>query len=239
MGRHFEVRAKAMEASAKKKSAINMRASKEIYMAAKSGTPDLNSNLALRAVVEKHKSLGVPKEVIERAIKKAQGGETTDYIPGRYEFFGPGNSYIVVDSLTDNVNRAISEIRSAITKKGGHMGTVVFNFTEYGCLVFKTTRAVGEVEELLIMGDVDLQEISALEEQNIECYVNPNDLAKARDLIKEQLGVTEFELDQIMLVPNETMQISDSEDLEKFKQLMDVLDELEDVQAVYHNVEID
>ena len=139
MGRHFEVRAKAMEATAKKKSAIYMRASKEIYIAAKQGTPDPDSNLALRSAIDKYKSQGVPKDVIERAIKKAAGGEQEAYIAGRYEFFGPGGSLLIVDSLTDNPNRALVEIKTAIVRKGGHMANVLYNFEEKGLKIELST----------------------------------------------------------------------------------------------------
>lgn len=239
MGRHFEVRAKAMQATAKKKSAINMRGSKEVYMAAKAGSPDPNSNLALRSVIEKHKSLGVPNDVIERAIKKAAGGSAEIYIPGRYEAYGPGNCYLIVDTLATNVTRAFAEVRSTITKRGGHMGSVIYNFDEYGNLVFKTSASKDEVEELLILSDVDLKEIIDLGDGIIQCLVDPTDFAKARDIIKETYSVPEFELNQIMLIPQSTMTIDDPEDKEKFIQLLDLLDDLEDVQEVYHNVELD
>jgi transcriptional/translational regulatory protein YebC/TACO1 len=116
MGRHFEVRAAAMAATAKAKSAIYMRASKEIYAAAKSGIPDPDSNLALRAAIDKYRKT-TPKDVIERAIEKAKGGDAVSYIQGRYEFFGPGGSFIIVDTLTDNVNRAfVSSVPSSPAK---------------------------------------------------------------------------------------------------------------------------
>ena len=124
MGRHFEVRAAAMAASAKAKSAIYMRASKEIYAAAKSGEPDPNSNLALRSAIEKYRKL-CPRDVIDRAIEKAKGGDTVAYIPGRYEFMGPGGSNIIVDTLTDNVNRALVTVRTIVTRKGGKMASSI------------------------------------------------------------------------------------------------------------------
>ena len=238
MGRHFEVRAKAMAGTAAKKSALNMRASKEVYMAAKSGIPDPNSNLTLRASIAKWRAQGAPREVIDRAIKKAAGGEMTTYIAGRYEAFGPGNTYIVVDALTDNVNRAISEIRAAITKKGGHMGSVIYNFTEFGNIVFKTAAKISDIEENLILGDVDLQEIIDLGNGMVQVLVNPSDLGKARDLIQETYSIEEFELQQIQLIPNETTTIDDPEELGKFTALLDVLDELEDVQEVFHNCDL-
>ena len=137
MGRHFEVRAASMAATAKKKSAIYMRASKEIYMAAKSGTPDPNSNLALRSAIEKYRK-SCPKDVIERAIKKAAGGEQETYIAGRYEAYGPGNCYVIVDTLTDNVNRTVGFVRAAFNKvnkkispknKKNKKCKIFFNFT--------------------------------------------------------------------------------------------------------------
>ena len=130
MGRAHEVRAKAMAATAAKRSALFMRASKEIYMAAKSGEPDPAMNLALRSAIEKWRGQNVTKDVIDRAIQKAKGGSAEAYTAGRYEAFGPGGSLFIVDTLTDNTNRALTEVRTAITKKGGHLGSVIFNFSE-------------------------------------------------------------------------------------------------------------
>ena len=138
MGRHFEVRAAAMAKTGAMKSALYARASREIYMAAKSGIPDPANNLALRSAIDKFKGQSVPRDVIDRAIKKAQGGDVETYESGRYEAFGPGNSLLIIDTLTDNVNRAFVEIRTLVTKKGGHMGTVAYNFTEAGVLVLST-----------------------------------------------------------------------------------------------------
>ena len=136
MGRHFEVRAAAMAATAKAKSAAYMRASKEIYAAAKSGDPNPESNLALRSAIAKYRR-DVPKDVIERAIERAKGGDATAYIEGRYEFMGPGGSNIIVDTLTDNVNRALVTVRTIVTRKGGKMASVAYNFELLGVLNFK------------------------------------------------------------------------------------------------------
>lgn len=234
MGRHFEVRAASMAATAAKKSAIYMRASKEIYVAAKSGSTDPDSNLALRSAIEKYRKL-CPKDVIDRAIKKAAGGDATNYIAGRYEFYGPGNSYIIVDTLTDNVNRAITDVRSAVTKKGGKMGTVAYNFEELGLLVFKGDNH-DEIEEALILGDVDVRSVDC-EDGICEVSVAPTAFAQAKEVLKD-LGISDYDLAEITMVPNEKITITDSEEKEKFTQLMDVLDEIQDVQNVYHNVEL-
>ena len=233
MGRAYQVRASSMAATAAKRSALFMRASREIYMAAKSGS-DPDSNLSLRAAIDKYRALNVTRDVIERAIKKAAGGEVEAYNAGRYEAFGPGGCYLVVDTLTDNINRAISEVRSSITKRNGKMGSVLFNFTEYGQLVFLGQQQA-VVEEQLILGDVDVQHIHVNGDQ-LEVLVSPTSFAQAKKIL-EKLGVKSFIASEITLIPNDTVTL-EGENLELFKQLLDVLDELQDVQNVYHNVEL-
>ncbi len=233
MGRAHEVRAKAMAATAAKRSALFNRASKEIYMAAKSGEPDPSMNLALRSAIEKWRSQNVTKEVIDRAIQKAKGGSAESYSQGRYEAFGPGGSLLIVDSLTDNSNRALVEIRTAITKKGGHLGSTIFNFTETGLFDFNGENR-DEVEETLILSDVDVREVTC-EDGIIEVLVEPAAFAQARDILAG-MGITEFITSEITFLPNDPIELEDPEDKRKFTELMDMLDELEDVQNVYHNV---
>jgi transcriptional/translational regulatory protein YebC/TACO1 len=172
--------------------------------------------------------------VIERAIKKAQGGELEAYTPGRYEAFGPGNSLIVIETLTDNVNRSVSEVRGALSKRGGKMGSVLFNFTEYGQFIFHGTE-VAKLEEALILGDVDLQSIRH-DQGQMEVLVTPGSFNQAKKVIEQQ-GIQTFLTAEITLIPNETMTL-EGENLMIFKQLIDVLDGLQDVQNVYHNVEL-
>ena len=233
MGRAHEVRAKAMAATAAKRSALFNRASKEIYMAAKSGEPDPSMNLALRSAIEKWRGQNVTKEVIDRAIQKAKGGSAESYTQGRYEAFGPGGSLLIVDSLTDNSNRALVEIRTTITKKGGHLGSVICNFTETGVFAFKGSNR-DEVEETLILSDVDVREVTE-EDGEIEVLVEPSAFAQARDVLSG-MGVTEFETAEITFLANDPIELEDPEDKRKFTELLDMLDELEDVQNVYHNV---
>ncbi len=235
MGRHFEVRAASMAASAKKKSAIYQRASKEIYMAAKNGTPDPASNLALRSVIDKYRKT-CPKDVIERAINKAKGGSAEVYIQGRYEAFGPGGSLVIVDTLSDNVNRALTDVRTAINKKGGRLGSVSFNFVEYGIITLKG-HTPDEIEEILILGDVDVQQVKQ-EDEYIDAYVSPTSLAHAKDVLLNS-GISEIEESEIAMIPNEYITMdTTSEEYTKFIELLDMLDEVEDVQKVHHNVEL-
>ncbi len=236
MGRHHEVRAAAMAKTGARKSALYARASREVYMAAKSGgSTDPNSNLALRAAMEKYRGQSVPRDVFERALKKAAGGDAEVYLPGRYEAFGPGNSLFIIDTLTDNANRALVEVRTIIVRKGGHMGNVAYNFTETGVFVFKGNNR-DEVEEALILGDVDVQEVDQ-DGENIIVYVNPTSFSSARDVL-DGLGVKEFVESEIEMIPNETVTITDEETRQKIQDIIDNLDELEDVQNVFHNVEL-
>lgn len=235
MGRAHEVRAKAMAATAAARSALFMRASKEIYMAASRGVPDPDSNLALRSAIEKWKAQHVTKDVIERAIQKAKGGTTESYDEGRYEAFGPGGSLFIIDTLTDNTNRALVEVRTAVTKKGGHLGSVIFNFYQAGLFAFKGNNR-DEVEEALILGDVDVQEVTE-EDGEIEVVVAPEAFSAAREVLNG-LGITEFDTAEVTFLPNEYVEITDPEDKRKFEELCDMLDELQDVQNVYHNVKL-
>ena len=234
MGRAHEVRAKAMAATAAKRSALFMRASKEIYMAAKSGDPDPEMNLALRSAIEKWKGQNVTKDVIDRALQKAKGGSADAYSSGRYEAFGPGGSLFIIDTLTDNTNRALVEVRTAITKKGGHLGSTIFNFTETGIFSFKGNNR-DEVEENLILSDVDVREVTE-EDGIIEVLVEPAAFGQARQVLSD-MGISEFDMAEITFLPNEPIQITDPEEKRKFTELCDMLDELQDVQNVYNNVQ--
>ena len=235
MGRHFEVRAASMAATAAKKSAVYMRASKEIYMAAKSGIPNPESNLALRSAIEKYRK-ECPRDVIDRAIKKAQGGDSESYIAGRYEAFGPAGSLLIIDTLSDNVNRALVDVRTAVTRHGGHLGNVLYNFSLYGIFDFKGDEALkSKVEETLVLNDINVQEIS-FEDGYIEVLVSPEDFDKAREQLNG-IGINEFDNAQVTLLANERI-ILEGEELNKFKDLLDALDDVSDVQAVYHNVNL-
>lgn len=234
MGRAFQVRAASMASTAAKKSALYMRASKEIYLAAKQGDPDPVSNLSLRAALDKYRALGVTRDVIDRAIKKASGGEIVAYIPGRYELMGPGGSLVIVDTLTDNVNRAISDIKAAIKKIPTTFTSVDYNFTETGLFVFKGSD-LSKVEETLILNDIDVYDLNE-EDHIIEVLVNPSAFGATRDTLYE-LGISEFNISEIRMIPNDKIELQ-GENLELFQKLLDVLEDVQDVQEVYHNVNL-
>ena len=170
--------------------------------------PDPNTNLALRAVFEKYRGKSVPKDVFERAIKKAQGGDVVAYAEGRYEAYGPAGSYLIIDTLTDNPNRALTLVRTEIIRKGGHLGSVIYNFSQKGVLAFKGNNR-DEVEEALILGDVDVSEVEQ-DEDLIVCYVAPESFAHAKEVLAE-LGITEYEEAEVQMLANDTVEMPDEE----------------------------
>ena len=203
-------------------------------MAAKRGVPDPNSNLALRAAIDKYRKQ-CPKDVIDRAIKKAQGGEATNYIEGRYEAYGPAGTYLIIDTLSDNSNRALVNVRTIITRKGGHLGDVSYNFEQVGVLDFKFDGTEESLEEILVLGDVDVKEIT-LEDGIAEVIVDPSSFDKAKAVLQEN-GVSDYEFAEVTMRANDNVTL-EGEDLTKFKELLDMLDDCEDVQNIYHNVDL-
>lgn len=239
MGRAHEVRAAKIAKTNAAKSALYNRASKEIYMAAKSGVPDPNDNLALRSAIEKWKAQHVTRDVIDRAIKKAQSKDSAAYVSGRYEGFGPGGVAVVVDTLTDNEKRAFSAVRAAFNHHGGNIGNsgcASFNFTRLGVIDFETDKTVEEVEEDLIFNDVDVQNVTK-DENTVEVQVTPESFELAKEKIAADFGVTEFTEASITLVPQSLVTVSD-EDRSTIENLLDSLDEIEDVQDVFHNADL-
>ena len=242
MGRAHEVRAKTIAKTNAAKSALYNRASKEIYLAAKSGVPDPKDNLALRSAIEKWKAQHVTKDVIDRAIAKAKDKDSSSYVAGRYEGFGPGGVAIMVDTLTDNEKRAFAAVRACFTHHGGKVGnsgSAAFNFVRMGLISFDSDKTLDEIEEDLIMNEVDIQSVDQ-DETTFLVQVNPTDLDHAREVIMADFGVGEDDLStcEVTYVPTgDTVKVND-EDKAKLEKLIEDMDEVEDVQAVYHNAEL-
>ncbi len=237
MGRAFEVRKAAMARTNAVKTKVYSRFGKEIYMAAKSGVPDPEMNQGLKQMIAKAKANQVPAEVIKRAIDKAKGGSDESYAMVRYEGFGPNNSNIIVDCLTDNVNRTVSEVRTCFTKSKSKMGvggSVAHMFDSVGILSFKATDESAMLD-CLIENDVDVQDIE-VEEDIMTVTVSPTALYAAKTAIESLISDVEFDVVENTMVP-QTMVIVEGEDKEMFDRLMGMLDNIDDVQMVYHNVE--
>jgi conserved hypothetical protein TIGR01033 len=219
-------------------SRIYAKFGREIYVAAKRGVPDPESNQALKFVLERAKTYNVPKHIIDRAIEKARGSADENYDELRYEGFGPSGSMIIVDALTNNVNRTAAEVRAAFGKNGGSMG--VTGSVSY---MFDPTAVIGiegktsdEVLEILMEADVDVRDILE-EEETVIIYAEPGDFQAVQNALKSA-GVEKFLISELTMLPKSEVKLSGA-DLEQFKKLVDTLEDLEDVQRVYHNVDLD
>jgi YebC/PmpR family DNA-binding regulatory protein len=210
----------------------------EIYAAAKSGEPDPHANQKLRFVIERAKTYNVPKHIIDRAIEKAKGSGDETFQELRYEGFGPNGSMVIVDALTNNVNRTASDVRAAFGKNGGNMGVsgaVAYMFDNTALFGF-TGEDADEILEYLMDKEIDVRDVVD-EEGQIIVYGEPEDFNAIQEALKEK-GITEFSVAEMQMIPQNEVTLT-GDDLEKFEKMIEVLDELEDVQQVYHNVELD
>ena len=239
MGRAHEVRKSAMEKTAAQKTKVYSRFGKEIYMAAKSGVPDPDMNQALKRVIEKAKAAQVPSDVIKRNIEKAKGNSTEDYFESRYEGFGPGASTIIIDVLTDNANRAIGDVRTCFNKAHANLGvkgSVSHSYDNFGILSFAGNDEEA-VLDALIMAVVDVKELEC-DDGSMTVYVEPTDLYKAKDAIDGVYPDINYDVLESQMMPQEYVTLEDEEQLMLFNHLVNLLDEVDDVQRVYHNVEL-
>lgn len=217
-------------------SRIYAKFGREIYVAAKQGEPDPESNQALRVVLERAKTYSVPKTIIDRAIEKAKGGSEESYDELRYEGFGPNGSMIIVDALTNNVNRTASDVRAAFGKNGGNMGvsgSVAYMFDKTAVIGIEGKTA-DEVLEILMEADVDVRDILE-EEEAVIIYAEPDQFHAVQEAFKNA-GITEFTVAELTMLAQNDVTLSE-EDQAQFEKLIDALEDLEDVGQVYHNVE--
>ena len=210
---------------------------RELVMAVKAGGPDPNNNSKLRDVIAKAKANNMPNDTIERGIKKAAGADSADnYEKAVYEGYGPSGVAIIVETLTDNKNRTAANVRAAFGKNGGNMGasgSVSYLFDNKGVIVFAGDDA-DAIFELLLEADVDVDDVEA-EEGTITVYTAPTDLHKAIVALRES-GVEEFQVTELEMIPQSEVELS-GEDLETFEKLYSVLEDDEDVQKIYTNVD--
>ncbi|WP_025691990.1 YebC/PmpR family DNA-binding transcriptional regulator [Paenibacillus zanthoxyli] len=217
-------------------SRIYARFGREIYVVAKQGEPDPESNRALKVVLERAKTYNVPKAIIDRALEKAKGNSDETYDELRYEGFGPNGSMIIVDALTNNVNRTASEVRAAFSKNGGSLG--VSGSVSY---MFDSTAVIGlvgksadDVLEILMEADVDARDILE-EDEAVIVYAEPDQFHAVQEAFKNA-GVTDFTVAELTMLPQNYVTIPEDSQAQ-FEKLIDVLEDLEDVQQVYHNVD--
>lgn len=237
MGRAHEVRAKSMAETAAKKSKLYSIYAKEIYQAAK-GNPDPVNNDVLRRIIEKAKREQVPADVINRNIEKVKKGVTENYDTVEYEAFAQGGSTLIIKCLTDNTNRTISLIKTAFNKCGAKLasqGAVSYMYDHLGVVAIKN-HTEDEVMEALINNDVDAVDIEN-ENDMITIYTNVTDLNNAKKALETSFNGITFELDEISYFSKDTVSL-EGEDKEKFERLLTMLDDIDDVSNVYHNVEL-
>jgi len=237
MGRFPNIAASKAKTGAAKAKVYSSYA-KEIYQVAKQGGTDPNGNLNLRHLIEKAKKEQVPADVIKRAIDKVNSGVDESYTSVRYEGFASGGATVMVNCLTDNVNRTVSLVRNAFTKSKGKMGVsgCVSHMYEHLSVVIVKDMGEDEALEALLMGEVDAKEIEQ-EDGNVSIYGDPADLYKIKDAILASKPDAEFLVDEVTYLPNEMVTL-DGEDKENFNKLLTMLDDVEDVQKVYHNVNL-
>ncbi|WP_058301163.1 YebC/PmpR family DNA-binding transcriptional regulator [Gorillibacterium timonense] len=210
----------------------------EIYVAAKRGEPNPDSNQALKFVLERAKTYNVPKAIIDRAIDKAKGSGDETYDELRYEGFGPNGAMVIVDALTNNVNRTASEVRSAFNKNGGNLGvsgSVSYMFDQTAVIGLEGKTAE-EVLELLMEADVEVRDILE-EEDSVIVYAEPDQFSAVQEALRGA-GVKDFTVAELTMLPQNYISLP-AESVAQFEKLIDALEDLDDVQQVYHNVELE
>jgi YebC/PmpR family DNA-binding regulatory protein len=237
MGRAYEVRKADIQKTGAAKGKIYSMYAKEIYQAAKTGGTEVTSNFNLKRLLERAKKEQVPADIIKRAIDKVSGGADENYDSVRYELFGPNGSTVIVDCLTDNLNRTVSSIRTVLNKtkcKMGSIGSITYNYDNL-CIIGLKNMTEEEALEALITADVDAD--METEEDTLYLYGKPEDNHKIKEALLTINKEINFEMDEIAMLPKEKITLT-GDDLETFNKLINMLDEIEDVQKVYHNVEI-
>lgn len=237
MGRAYQNRKVSMAKTSDAKAKLYSKYGREIYVCAKSGGTDPNGNLALRGLIDRAKKDQVPTHVIEKALDKAKGGGGEDFAPTRYEGYGPGNCMVIVDCLTDNPNRTFGDVRLCFTKtkcKIGTQGTVSHMFDHTAILAFNHNDE-DAVFEALLSADVDVTDIEN-EAGKITVFTPPASYYKAKQALADTFGEIDYEVDEIQFLPKSVTPVT-GDDVVLLEKFLDMLNDLDDVQNVYHDAE--
>ena len=210
---------------------------REIAVAVKEGGADPANNSKLRDVIAKAKANNMPNDTIERGIKKAAGDtNSVNYVVNTYEGYGPNGTAIIVDTLTDNKNRTASNVRNAFTKGGGNVGTtgcVSFMFDKKGQIIIAKEDCDMDADELMMIAlDAGAEDFSE-EEDSYEVITAPDDFSVVREAL-EAANVPMVEA-EVTMIPQTWVELTSEDDIKKMNRILDLLDEDDDVQAVYHN----
>ncbi len=238
MGRAYQNRKESMAKTSDAKAKVYSKYGREIYVCAKAGGAEPEGNLTLRGLIDRAKKDQVPSHVIEKALTKAKGGGGEDFYPAIYEGYGPGGCMVMIECLTDNPNRTFGDVRQCFTKtksKIGTQGSVSHMFDHSAILVFDHDDE-DAVLEALLMADVDVTDIEN-EEGKISVFAPHTEYFNAKKALLESFGEIDFDVDEIQYLPQNSAPISE-DDVEMFDKFIDMLNDLDDVQNVYHNVEL-
>lgn len=236
MGRAHEVRAASMAKTAAKKSKLYSIYAKEIYQVAKTGGTDPNGNLALRSLIEKAKREQVPADVIQRSIDKVNKGVGEDYTVCEYEAFGPGGSTLIIKCLTDNVNRTVTNIKTVANKtsmKVAGEGSISYMYDNLSVLGFKG-YTLDQVMDDVLSKDVNVNDIVE-EDDMVVIYAPSSEYSNIKKALVELYPNIEFDIDEIGKYSKDTVNLSE-EDMASFNKILTMLDDVDDVSHVYHNV---
>ena len=238
MGRAYQNKKDSMAKTAGAKTKVYSKYGKEIYICAKNGGVDTDGNLSLRRLIERAKKDQVPAHVIDRAIEKAKGGGGEDYAATRYEGYGPGNCMIIVDCLTDNNKRTFADVRVCFTKANAKIGaqnSVSHLFDHLAIFVFDGDDDEA-VLEALMMADVDVTDVE-VDNGKVTVFAPHTEYNNVKTALEESFERVDFDVQEISWEPQTTTPVT-GDDVAMFEKFMDMLDDCDDVQQVYHNAEL-
>ena len=219
------------------KGKIFTRIGREIAVAVKEGGPDPNNNSKLKDIIAKAKANNMPNDTIDRSIKKAAGdGDGVNYEKVTYEGYGPSGIAVIVEALTDNKNRTAANVRSAFTKGNGNMGTtgcVSFMFDQKGQIIVAKEDYYGDADELMMVALDAGAEDFVEEEDSFEILTDPDSFSEVREAM-EQAGIVMVSA-EVTMIPQTWGTLTDEADIKSMNKMLDLLEEDDDVQEVYHN----
>ena len=232
------IQAKKGKADAQR-GAVFTKIGREIAIAVREGGANPESNGKLRDIIAKAKANNMPNDNIQRSIKKASGElSNVVYEEITYEGYAPGGVAVIVDCISDNRNRTASDVRHCFAKYGGNLGTtgsVGFMFDERGVLVVEREPGSDEDEMMMIALDAGAEDVKA-EDDVFEIYTAPNDFSTVREALEKQ-GLTFLSAD-VQKIPQNTVEVTDPDTIQKIQKMLDLLEENDDVQNVYHNADL-
>ncbi len=236
MGRAYEVRKASIQKTGAAKGKVYTTFAKEIYLAAKKGSPNPEANITLKRLIDKAKKNQVPSDIITRAIDKAKGVGQDEYHEVVYEGFGPGASTLIIKCLTDNVNRTVGMVRAAFNKVNKSLGvtnSVSYNYEHLGVISFKYDDEE-KVLDLLLNAGIEVIDIES-EDGYITISLNPSDMNLAKDELEKEIANIDYEIDEVGMYAKDKITL-EGEDKEIFDRLYNMLEDIEDVSQIYTNV---